>query len=64
MIPMRWRRPLRGPRRCPGRSARARHRELYGALLRNDISKWGDKFLKALEPQDRKHQNPLRSFAS
>jgi trehalose 6-phosphate synthase len=25
-----------------------RHAELYAALLRNDISRWGDKFLKAL----------------
>jgi trehalose 6-phosphate synthase len=33
---------------------KARHAELYGALLRNDISKWGDKFLKALNPLDKK----------
>jgi len=29
---------------------KARHAELYAALLRNDISKWGDKFLRALNP--------------
>jgi len=28
-----------------------RHAELYEALLANDVSKWGDKFLKALGPQ-------------
>jgi trehalose 6-phosphate synthase len=27
---------------------RRRHKELYAALLRNDISDWGDKFLAAL----------------
>ncbi len=39
---------------------KARHGELYAALLRNDISNWGDKFLKALEPPDR--QGGLRDF--
>jgi trehalose 6-phosphate synthase len=43
---------------------KARHRELYAALLRSDISKWGDKFLKALGPQDRKHEEALRSFVA
>jgi trehalose 6-phosphate synthase len=38
----------------------ARHRELYAALLRNDISKWGDKFLKALGPQERERGERLR----
>jgi trehalose 6-phosphate synthase len=33
---------------------KARHGELYAALLRNDISKWGDKFLRALNPPDKK----------
>jgi trehalose 6-phosphate synthase len=28
-----------------------RHAPLYAALLRNDISKWGDRFLRALLPQ-------------
>jgi trehalose 6-phosphate synthase len=32
---------------------KARHAELYAALLRNDVSKWGDKFLKALSPPDK-----------
>jgi trehalose 6-phosphate synthase len=41
---------------------KARHRELYAALLRNDISKWGDKFLKALEPQGGKREEALRAF--
>jgi hypothetical protein len=26
-----------------------RHAELYDALLRNDVSLWGERFLKALE---------------
>jgi len=46
----------------PLEERRARHRELYAALLRNDISKWGDKFLKALGPQDRKREEALKSF--
>jgi hypothetical protein len=33
---------------------KARHAELYAALLRHDISKWGDRFLKALNPSDKK----------
>ena len=36
----------------PREERKSRHRELYGALLRNDISRWGDRFLKALGPQD------------
>jgi trehalose 6-phosphate synthase len=36
----------------PRDERKARHRELYASLLRNDISKWGDRFLKALGPQD------------
>ena len=40
----------------------ARHAELYAALLRNDLSKWSEKFLKALGPQERKggDERPLR----
>jgi trehalose 6-phosphate synthase len=34
----------------PRDERKRRHAELYGALLRNDISKWGDRFLKALSP--------------
>jgi len=30
-----------------------RHAGLYAALLRNDISKWGDRFLRALAPRDK-----------
>ena len=32
----------------------ARHAELYAALLRNDLSKWSEQFLKALGRQERK----------
>jgi trehalose 6-phosphate synthase len=32
----------------PLEERKQRHAELYGALLRNDISDWGDRFLKAL----------------
>jgi trehalose 6-phosphate synthase len=32
----------------PKDERRKRHAELYAALLRNDISSWGDRFLKAL----------------
>ena len=39
----------------PRDERKARHQELYAALLRNDISKWGDRFLKALGPQERRH---------
>jgi trehalose 6-phosphate synthase len=39
----------------PRDERKARHHELYAALLRNDISKWGDRFLKALGPQERRH---------
>jgi trehalose 6-phosphate synthase len=42
---------------------KARHAELYAALLRNDISKWGDKFLKALIPPDKDEDRP-RNFMS
>ena len=41
-----------------------RHAELYAVLLRNDISKWGDKFLKALGPQDGKGFQTPRIFAA
>jgi trehalose 6-phosphate synthase len=41
---------------------KARHAELYAALLRNDISSWGDKFLKALSPPDKKNQQEPRNF--
>jgi trehalose 6-phosphate synthase len=41
---------------------KARHAELYAALLRNDISKWGDKFLKALSPLDKKIRDGSRNF--
>jgi trehalose 6-phosphate synthase len=34
----------------PKAERRQRHAELYAALLRNDISKWGEKFLRALSP--------------
>jgi len=37
----------------PLNERKARHAELYAALLRNDISKWGDKFLRALNPPNR-----------
>jgi len=40
---------------------KARHAELYAALLRNDISNWGEKFLKALTP-DRQGQDGPRNF--
>ncbi len=36
----------------PRHERKARHAELYAALLRNDISRWGDKFLRALDPPD------------
>jgi trehalose 6-phosphate synthase len=32
----------------PREERRKRHAELYASLLRNDISQWGDRFLKAL----------------
>ena len=41
---------------------KTRHRELYATLLRNDISKWGDKFLKALGPQSKTREESLRSL--
>jgi trehalose 6-phosphate synthase len=42
----------------PQHERKARHAELYDALLRNDISKWGDKFLRALSAPDRKSAGP------
>ena len=48
----------------PKDERKKRHAELYAALLRNDISKWGDKFLKALGPQDRKGAQALRDFVA
>ena len=41
---------------------KARHAELYAALLRNDISKWGDKFLAALNPPNRQGEEGLSGF--
>ena len=41
---------------------KARHNELYAALLRNDVSKWGDRFLKALDPPDKKAPVALQDF--
>jgi len=41
---------------------KARHAELYAALLRNDISKWGDKFLKALSPPSKQSEQGLSGF--
>jgi trehalose 6-phosphate synthase len=44
-----------------------RHAALYAALLRNDISKWGDRFLKVLMAgQDRKNApvEALRNFVA
>jgi trehalose 6-phosphate synthase len=41
----------------PLEERRQRHGALYGALLRNDISKWGDKFLKALVAGSDKSEN-------
>ncbi len=32
----------------PLHERKKRHGELYAALLRNDISEWGDKFLSSL----------------
>jgi trehalose 6-phosphate synthase len=48
----------------PKHERKARHAELYTALLRNDISKWGDKFLKALVPQakDGETKQALQDF--
>ena len=47
----------------PRDERKARHQELYAALLRNDISTWGDTFLKALGPQERRHGLRQRSAA-
>jgi trehalose-6-phosphate synthase len=41
---------------------KSRHAELYTALLRNDISKWGDKFLKALNPPGKQSEEGLSGF--
>jgi trehalose-6-phosphate synthase len=41
---------------------KARHAELYAALLRNDISKWGDKFLRALNPPDKKSAGSVQDY--
>ena len=45
-----------------------RHAELYAALLRNDISKWGDRFLKTLVPQGKESEareaQALRDFVA
>ena len=41
---------------------KSRHAELYAALLRNDISKWGDRFLKALNPPDKKGAGSMQDF--
>ena len=48
MIRIRWPPPWRGPSRCRWRSASRRHAALFDALLSNDISKWGDRFLSTL----------------
>jgi trehalose 6-phosphate synthase len=50
----------------PRNERKARHAELYAALLRNDISKWGDKFLKALMPRTENGEaaQALRDFMS
>jgi trehalose 6-phosphate synthase len=47
----------------PRDERKARHQELYAALLRNDISKWGDRFLKALGPQERRQEQRQHSAA-
>jgi trehalose 6-phosphate synthase len=41
---------------------KARHKELYAALLRNDVSKWGDKFLKALSPSDKRGPEVVHEY--
>jgi trehalose 6-phosphate synthase len=50
----------------PKDERKKRHAELYAALLRNDISRWGDRFLKALVPQDKNSEareaQALRDF--
>jgi trehalose 6-phosphate synthase len=38
----------------PRNERKDRHAALYAALLRNDISEWGDKFLRQLNSSDRK----------
>ena len=50
----------------PQAERKSRHAALYAALLRNDISKWGDRFLKTLVPQDKESEaraaQALRDF--
>jgi trehalose 6-phosphate synthase len=48
----------------PKDERKKRHAELYAALLRSDISKWGDKFLKALGPGQTKNEVALRDFVA
>jgi trehalose 6-phosphate synthase len=46
----------------PKDERKKRHAELYAALLRNVISKWGDKFLKALSPSPGKAAGALQDY--
>ena len=50
----------------PKDERRKRHAELYAALLRNDISEWGDRFLEVLAPREKMVQareaQALREF--
>ncbi len=39
----------------------SRHKELYAALLRNDVSRWGDKFLRALDGGGRNRADQARA---
>jgi trehalose 6-phosphate synthase len=48
----------------PSHERKKRHAELYAVLLRNDISKWGDRFLKALGPHDEKGEAALQDFVA
>jgi trehalose 6-phosphate synthase len=52
----------------PKNERKKRHAELYAALLRNDISKWGDRFLKTLAPRDKESEtreaHALRDFVA
>jgi trehalose 6-phosphate synthase len=41
---------------------KARHHELYAALLRSDISKWGDKFLRALNPPEKRDEDSMPDY--
>jgi trehalose 6-phosphate synthase len=47
----------------PKEERKKRHAELYAQLLRNDISKWGDRFLKALAPPSGEKSSPNRTPA-